>query len=566
MKNRRIYEICRTLFLCLAAVYTAVREVPPLNVLIDSTAVSVGVMGLGLILFVWGVLLDGSPLRDRKADLLVVFMLVTLVSCFVNRRYGIADNLKALGAMFLFFFVFFPVGVGDTKERRRKETKCVFGSLSVVWNVLSLVSIGMYFFSVEYEIVKTHGLGAEAAATGNDLYLSTSAQGFSLTENRLWGIFQDPNYASFVSVAVIVAAVYFILSSKKIVTRVLSVISILIQFTYLTLGGSRSGLIALLLAAAFATMYLVMSRVTKLGKSDGEAKPAVRALAGALAAVIVCGALFALQYASKTALPYAKAAVQKTTSAAAAQKIAAGYDALYAFGRVTVKSRNGVAVPDTPDNPDEPTSEPTTDMDEPTTDVDEPVTEPVQPKPIERADTNKGDVTNGRLIRWMDALKIFKTTPVLGTSPRNIFSYARQKSDATRDTVMAKFKIYSHNGYIDVLVCTGIAGAAVMFLFLLLCAVKVVRRFIRREGDLEFMLAGAVFLGFAVSAVFVSDLFFMISIGSFLFWTAAGGAVHAENEENNGGVCYKIAELVLRPLRKAQAKKGEKTAPQESEA
>src|SRR5699024_5838668 len=77
-------------------------------------------------------------------------------------------------------------------------------------------------------------------------------------ENRLYGIFVDPNYACTISLICILFAIRNIIKNKKIIQRTLYSFIALIQFSYVALSGSRSGIIQLMAATFFGVFFVYL--------------------------------------------------------------------------------------------------------------------------------------------------------------------------------------------------------------------------------------------------------------------------------------------------------------------
>ena len=281
----------------------------------------------------------------------------------------------------------------------------------------------------------------------------------------------------------------------------------------MTLGGSYSALIILVASACVFAFYLICS--LKGGKT-------VFSYAKNAAAAVLCGALcYGMILGGQYLLPYAR-----TLTGLLPESIPAGitevYNAIYEHGDFEIKKtknaygKNGVK-------------------------------EAEDFGPIKRKDTaeakGEDDISHGRFDRWEQSLRIFSSTPVLGTSPRNVSAYAKVHFP---DTLMAKYKMAPHNGYLDILVGTGAVGMVVFLLFFIPAVIALLKKYFRFENDGEFILAASSVFILAASALFVSDLFFMISIGAFFFWTFFGYALHTEEGTEKRGLLMKLYEAVFR--------------------
>ena len=499
-KHRQRYETLRLLFLCFMAVYVAVREVSPLHVYIASPYISAAVFLGGLALIVAGLFLSDGCFSDRRSDVLFLFLAVTVLSCAVNFKYGYADNIRALGAMVLFFFLFYDSGAKKKKERIRYEIDCITGTLSVVWALFALSSFLMFTLSIYYEV----------DAGG---WVLTN-QGFNTQYNRLCGVFQDPNYAGYVSDTVIFAAIRFMLKTKRVFVKMINVVSILLQLIFLTLSGSFSATIIFLAAVFVFAFYAIGSRCgeKRLGTHIKSA-----------AAAVLCGALcYGIIVSGQYILPYTRV-INDILPESVPSAVTEIYNTVYQHSDLVIKktktaySKGGKK-------------------------------EKTDTEPIKRKDTlannSANDFSHGRFVRWKQTLRIFADTPVVGTSPRNVSAYAKAHFP---DTLMAKYKMAPHNGYLDILVGTGVLGVAAFLLFFIPALIALLKKYFRFENDTDFLFSVTAVFIMAASALFVSDLFFMVSVGAFIFWTFMGYALHTdETASEKKGVLQKLYEAVFR--------------------
>lgn len=74
-----------------------------------------------------------------------------------------------------------------------------------------------------------------------------------------------------------------------------------------------------------------------------------------------------------------------------------------------------------------------------------------------------GDLTTGRMNRWMVALDLFQKKPVLGVGWGRYANYYMGDHDSSLVSVMINFK-YAHNDYLNVLCETGIVGFVLIYL------------------------------------------------------------------------------------------------------
>ena len=137
------------------------------------------------------------------------------------------------------------------------------------------------------------------------------------------------------------------------------------------------------------------------------------------------------------------------------------------------------------------------------------------------------DVSNRRFELWKSSLEISKTSPIWGVTHRNIIPYAKANLP---DTYMVSNNLShfssSHNLVFDVLMSQGIIGLGLFGLMGLIFVIDLIR--LRQKDMLDkrtriFVAAiGALF----ASALFIPDIVYVNSIGSYMAWTLMGYVIY----------------------------------------
>ena len=511
MLKKSLLSKINTVYICLMVVYMAVREVLPLNFLINSTAVSAAIFAVGAVLIVADLLTERKCIRGRMQDLLILFLAVCCISSVINIRHGIFDNIKFIATLALQYFIFFCFTKSGTKEETEKKLNAVSLTLIIVWAVIVLFCVLAYFFSIDIIVYDKGSWGI-------------TNQGFSTEYARLWGILQDPNYAGGASIISIFASVRFILIGKKMYTRVLNVLNILLQTAYIILGGSRATLLLLIAAIVIFSAYRCLFTAEKLPTATIFRRLGATAVSTFLAVTLI--------FTVKAGLPYLKAYVFAPLDTDGT--IASAYSALYKASDVEFTitySDNQTSLEGSDDGETIPT-------------IDS----------IDRTDLNKGDISNGRFTRWPPTGEVFLNAPFFGTSPRNLTAFAKQHNP---DTLIAKYSIAPHNGYLDVLAETGIAGFAVLGAAVLLAVITVLRSFIKEKFTETRALMLITIIVLAGIAVFISDIYMLFSLNSLLFWLILGTAYHYDREAGSNGIFFTAySKTIGRLTDRLFAKKG----------
>lgn len=491
MLSKRVNEACRDFYMCFLVVYMIVREILPLQFLINNIFVSVFVFLVGFLLIVWDLFTDKSCLKCKPIDFFAVFIVICAVSSVINYRYGIGSNIKCIAAMVLEYFIFFPMGFKENKERTLKK---LLNILTITMFVFVFVSVLMYFFSIDYFVYSHIGSGD---------------QGFDTTWGRLWGVFGDPNVACYISLVSLFSSVYFMHVYKKVWAYILYGINILFQLLFIMLSSSRSGLLIMVLIPIASAVYVFLCNIKTSKK---------RAFGSILVAITAVAVLYGGYFGLRKSMPYVKVAILDTVGVSGRKNVDSFYEAFY--------KACGVEIINTDDNNIDP-------------DKDSAIKAEIEE--IVRND-EKEDYSNGRFERWKAGIEVFKTTPIIGTSPRNAVAIAQER---TPDTVMGKYGWVTHCAYLEVLVNSGILGAILMFSAIIYILVLFLKAALKNGFNLEVYIAFLCFLTVAAGAFFVSDVFFIFSISTLLFFYLLG-YLYGYAKTGDGGILYKIFSSFIR--------------------
>ncbi|ROX74419.1 O-antigen ligase domain-containing protein [Enterococcus faecium] len=402
------------------------------------------------LITVWAALITAVDIFTKnfslkKADyLLLAFILAILLSTFLNGPSGIVDNIKLVIWQFIYLFVVFRIG----REDHFKQIIPMFEKILLAcWNLLALISLGM--FALNYSYVQEL-----------DKFYNGFRAGF--VENRLYGVFSDPNFAGATSVAVIFLAVKLLMTNKNKMAKIYSIVTILLQFAYIILSGSRTAEIALVLCAYFAIFFIVYNR---FGKTIAS-----KLLLAVICGIIGTGAVLGIAEAGKYVAP----------------KL------------INITARY---VPRKSENPDKDQNSIS----------------------LKREDVvNKDDVSNNRFALWKSSFEIFQSSPLVGSSPRNLVNYAQKELP---NTFIARKKQTSHNFIFYLLATTGLLGTIPLLVFLGIKIWNTLRQlFMRTIKDYDsYVLNTMAVLAILISAMFLTELVLVNKIGSFIFWLYLGG-------------------------------------------
>lgn len=284
---------------------------------------------------------------------------------------------------------------------------------------------------------------------------------------RFYGNFYDANYTTIASVCAMFMAIYLIKVCKSKFEKVLFGITIFLQLVYLYFGQSRTGIIT------FAIAFLVYIFINYIFKNIKINKALVLLFA------LVIG-VFVLPTKSLEAYNYLSN-MNKTKEQKVIKKI----------------TKDEIEIEVEIEKKDE--------MDVGRTDYTE-------------------DYSNGRLNIWESGFKVFKANKIIGIGFANILKYAKENMPKLF-IVRRNFEAF-HNTYLDILVSQGIVGFAIailIFLNYILLNIKRIR-WIKNDKECNYLYTVLVsmIVGILVSSLFVSQIFYVNNLVTFIFWLLAG--------------------------------------------
>lgn len=291
------------------------------------------------------------------------------------------------------------------------------------------------------------------------------AQGFYY--NRLFGIFVDPNFAAVTSVILLLMSIYMGSIADKRWKKALWVLDGLFQFIYIILSGSRTGIVILLLGIVVQSWLKIRVYFHQENKRNVGKIIFTTCIVGVLTVGIIMG--------TKSILGYIPNLIKSN------KVTEISIDKQEASNNVTKIDLN-------------------------------------------RTDLEGKGVSNLRFELWGDCLEILSSRPLLGTSPRNLVSYAKQNFP---NTYPAKGYDYG-NGYLAVITGTGILGAVVMLIFLGRCGISLISYTVKekyKRSSLEKninILAITIVVIMLVAAFINQEIFLINSFNTAVFWLMLG--------------------------------------------
>lgn len=204
----------------------------PLQFISANKFVILGMTLLGVLLGLYNFFVKKAYLFVRKIEYLIIFFAMNIITSLLVMKYGFSTNIKNLVVFFIYFFAIYPVFQNFSREKSRILFNVFFSVITVANTVGVFLSLVQFFMLIGYRVFDYKGL--------------LIRQGF--VESRLFGILASPNYLSIISLIIIIY-LWMRLSALNKIVKTLAISSIVLNFAYIVLSGSRTTYICLVVAA-----------------------------------------------------------------------------------------------------------------------------------------------------------------------------------------------------------------------------------------------------------------------------------------------------------------------------
>lgn len=496
-KKRSLYFHIRYIYILAYVVFT---ELNKFIVISDSPVVAPvysALAILGALLMVADLFLGRNMLRTRYNGLLLLFFVGYVLSMLYNFRFGWTDNAKTLVWMLLQTLLLTATDQDSSVEANQKYLRIMFDCFIGIWFVGVLISLWQY--AAQYHAIHLTPAGKELR------------EGF--TDGRLFGVFTDPNYAAVCSIIAGILAVYQMKSqTPSRWVKACYGITMVANAIYVVLSGSRTGELILFGLVVAGVAFFCLCRQYRVGMR-WFVKAGQSALLLVLSAAVFVGGVKV----ARVGLSYVPG--------------------LYERGEILWQIVTGDESV-TPDDRDE--------LDDSLDHID-----------LERPDVvDNDDVSNARFKIWSDALKLFCISPVFGTSARNHLAFAEHYFGKSLFIVRRQYSV--HNGYLSLLVYTGLLGTVFMAAWMGCILFSVLGYLIRRRKSRDtyygqILCLTMVLFAIAVSAFPLSGIFFGNSVIEVLFWLLSGYILYLiriSEKDTTQTKLFCLAERTLEKQRK----------------
>lgn len=435
----------------------------------------------GVIILVLDLCLKKTLFKSQYCLLLIFFIIDCLISTIYNIKYGVFNNLKTIIWMCIKFFVLCAVDCDLPRYKHQKHIYLISEIFSAIMLIGCILSFGQFITQHSRQIVYGNG------------YITH--EGFY--DGRLFGVFMDPNFASLCSLFVIIFAIYNIRkNSFSLIGKIYHFFLITVQSLYVIAANSRTAIICAIIALIFYFGFCLWVRLESMDKST-ISKLFYTGIACILSVCILLVCIGGI----KKVISYIPLLYSQTSNKNYNKDNQIKNEVVYQDADNDTKSNAIVNTYESKEIGEDGA------VDFCRTDVE-----------------NSNDISNGRFRIWSDYIKVFLSTPIFGTSPRNNLEYAKNHFPGM---FIVERQYSVHNTYLSLLVCSGIVGFVIMAIWMVLVVKNVFGYLIRNRHKRDeyyetILMLTLILIIEAVAAFPLMMIFFTNQTGDIIFWITLG--------------------------------------------
>lgn len=441
-----LFKVCYLLYLLLA--FNAfVNGSPWMNI----ASYVITVLGAGMVL--WMLFRYKRYKKGYSLWILAAFVVSYGVSAAAHFGFGGIENIKGLIWLIFPLVLLYLSAFDMSREEIRREMRRLSVIYSSYCTVVNLISLSMVWWGRKYNHVDATGF----------------AHGIGYRWQRLWGIYDDPNHGATITAIALFMLVYLSSCARKRGQRMVLALLFIVNFFYLVLSDSRTGMIALAAGLFFWGCLMAWIKIRKGGRTK-------RVLLFFAAGVLAACAAFALDAGVKDM-----------------------YQPIDKKIEAFMKTKN----------PSVPKS--------------------AAGKTETRKKDLQHDYSNGRLEIWKNGLQIVEKSPVIGVGFRNIAGYAADnfpEGYLVKNSNGVKYDSM-HNLELDILVSQGAIGGILFVLMLMNSGVILLKRVHQVSGEYntEVVFSVTACAALLAAGTFLSFLFYVNAPQNICFWLLLGYAM-----------------------------------------
>ena len=447
----------------------------------------------GIFVFCYNFFYNQKYTLKRADYLLFLFLIVALISCFVNYNNNFRSNLIAV--LYLFVQTILMISYNqDDLNNKIKHLKIQYYIITVLSFICAVLSIIIFLFNLKFSY-------------NTDFQQSL----FGVYEGRLWGFYGNPNsLAQFALVSIFFSITLIIINkyngnNNKLV-NVFLYLNIIVEYVCLILGNSRSTILGFIASLLIASLFLLGLKSKKTNVSIWSS---------------ICDKKFSL------CLKLILLSLFISLSF-----IGAKY-----FMLVSSKMVKNINVNSTinynADNSKVQVSDETVKV---------------------NRDYGDSDLSNGRFELWSAGLKVFSDHPLFGVGNKNINFYANKYLSNETISETPRLSENMHNIYIHVLVSHGIFAFIIFAIYLTYFVYKSFKYLLIYSSDVDnnkliFKVTTvnfSIIIGLLVINLFDSNImYFCLLFFNFAFWNSISivNSFYDSIENKNKKILFLIDSL-----------------------
>lgn len=251
-KYQTLYQKTVFYYTLAFAIYTLFGRFAVLHALVENTVnafLFIFAGFFGLFLFAIDFFFYHGFRKMRFYPVYIIFILCAAISSALNYQYGITSNLSTLVWLVVQMGLFTTMGQLFTRKQYDRWLTLFFTFSGLIWGIASAVSLWQYVFISGYRV----------SLNGRQIRQS-------LYDNRLFGVFIDPNLGAFVAFLVIWGMIYLIRKYSNKILRTIAILNCIVQLFYIILSGSRSTEVCMICSLSYALIYLLLRYYKKMKK------------------------------------------------------------------------------------------------------------------------------------------------------------------------------------------------------------------------------------------------------------------------------------------------------------
>lgn len=488
------------------ATYVTVLYMSPAQSIFVKLTMALGALVILLRVIRW------KDYKNTPGLILMVLMCLSfLLSTFMNRQYGMTDNLKWLIWMGIQFFGLYAIPLKREKSHVIFEYKIISCLVLVASVIGAIASLKMLPDSYSEFLTTADG---ETIITG-------------FTWDRLWGVYTDPNYGAIISVIGIFIALGWIFISRRIFVRILCGLAVAADYGYMTFADSRTAYVALTVGLIFFFISFFYKKAKEQARDSKGKKQTLKNMSLIMILVLFVGVCYLGSYTWKeNNIQFQEQIAKEQEEAekeALAKEQAEAKKAAEKASQGTSQNSTGTSTKNT-------TGSTTGNTNKNTSSSSSQKKETTEEKVVtEREKQLEDDASNGRISLWKSAVEVWQTSPIYGTGYSTFADYAQENTPTTYAVDNAQGVYTSlHNEFFNVLAYQGGLGVILFVLMLLRLVVYVLRGVFAGKEIKEFdpipmiCCVGSVVVGM----LFLLDGLYTNSVSAAVLWIFGGYLVN----------------------------------------